>query len=323
MRGILGCTTIRADRLRTRRRGDAADRLALSPRRTPHAGRRFRRRSRGARRRARVRVRLVTARTWSSRRSSGAGTSRVRAHRRALPVRPFAHLTGGRIGFVLPCRTAAHSTWPCGSTPPPQGCSSWGAPEALEAVRAEVTAADGVREAVVGMLLSSRSAARRCWTGSRTRASSSRTAPTATPPRRSGARWAGGVRSLFRIQAFPGRDAPAVPPRGAVSRSLSKELRHRLRRAAVEFKANSPPPHAHTVLGDLLAEQGASCHQAAHPGRDDLRAAHARDRFLRHECALNARADRDAAAFVLLGIVLLTLATVITLVVVRWLTGSR
>ncbi|WP_341855577.1 CorA family divalent cation transporter [Brachybacterium sp. GPGPB12] len=241
-----------------------------------------------------------------------------------LARRPFAHLTGGRIELVLllPDYGAQHLAVRIHAAA--AGVLVMGAPEALEAVRAEATAADGVREAVVGML-AGRRAPRRGGAG-RVRGRERAVRGPRRRLRRRGAPAPAGQEAVGSLPhpGGPGRDAPAVPPRGATLPGAPEGAAPPARRAAVEFKANSSAAaRLHTVLGDLLAEQGAVVNERLTLVATIFMPLTLATGFFGMNFAWMQERTGSAAAFVLLGIVLPTLATVITLVVVRRLTGSR
>lgn len=243
-----------------------------------------------------------------------------------LARRPFAHLTDGRLELVLllPDHGAQHLAVRIHAAA--AGVLVMGAPEALEAVRAEATAADGVREAVVGMLLAVAQRGEEVLDGFEDESEQfeDRADGYAAAAQR---RLLGRRRAeLFRIQ-----EAQAAMhrlclrlPEEQLSRELPKELRHRLRRAAVEFEANgSAAARLHTVLGDLLAEQGAVVNERLTLVATIFLPLTLATGFFGMNFAWMQERTGSVGAFVLLGIVLPTLATVITLVVVRRLTGSR
>ena len=129
---------------------------------------------------------------------------------------------------------------------------------------------------------------------------------------------------LFRIQKAQAAMHRLCLPEEQLSQELPKELRHRLRRAAVEFEANgSAAARLHTVLGDLLAEQGAVVNERLTLVATIFLPLTLATGFFGMNFAWMQERTGSAGAFVLLGIVLPALATVITLMVVRRLTGSR
>ena len=240
-----------------------------------------------------------------------------------LARRPFAHLTGGRLELVLllPDHGAQHLTVRIHAA---AGVLVMGAPEALEAVRAEAGAADGVREAVVGMLLAVARRGEEVLDGFEDE--SERFEDRADGYAASAQRRLLGRRraELFRIQEAQAAMHRLCLPEEQLSQELPKELRHRLRRAAVEFEANgSAAARLHTVLGDLLAEQGAVVDERLTLVATIFLPLTLATGFFGMNFAWMQERTGSAGAFVLLGIVLPALATVITLVVVRRLTGSR
>ena len=240
-----------------------------------------------------------------------------------LARRPFAHLTGGRLELVLllPDHGAQHLTVRIHAA---AGVLVMGAPEALEAVRAEAGAADGVREAVVGMLLAVARRGEEVLDGFEDE--SERFEDRADGYAASAQRLLLGRRraELFRIQEAQAAMHRLCLPEEQLSQELPKELRHRLRRAAVEFEANgSAAARLHTVLGDLLAEQGAVVDERLTLVATIFLPLTLATGFFGMNFAWMQERTGSAGAFVLLGIMLPALATVITLVVVRRLTGSR
>ena len=240
-----------------------------------------------------------------------------------LARRPFAHLTGGRLELVLllPDHGAQHLTVRIHAAA--AGVLVMGAPEALEAVRAEAGAADGVREAVVGMLLAVARRGEEVLDGFEDE--SERFEDRADGYAASAQRRLLGRRraELFRIQEAQAAMHRLCLPEEQLSQELPKELRHRLRRAAVEFEANgSAAARLHTVLGDLLAEQGAVVNERLTLVATIFLPLTLATGFFGMNFGWLQERTGSIEAFVLLGLVLPAIATVLTIVIVRRLTRS-
>ena len=238
--------------------------------------------------------------------------------------RPFANLTDGLLELVLllPDHGAQHLGVRIHAAAA-AGVLVMGAPEAREAVRAEAGAADGVREAVVGMLLAVAQRGEEVLDGFEDE--SERFEDRADGYAASAQRRLLGRRraELFRIQKAQAAMHRLCLPEEQLSQELPKELRHRLRRAAVELEANgSAAARLHTVLGDLLAEQGAVVNERLTLVATLFLPLTLATGFFGMNFGWLQERTGSIEAFVLLGLVLPAIATVLTIVIVRRLTRS-
>ena len=242
---------------------------------------------------------------------------------RERPRRPSARLLGERLELVLLLPAADHRQLPVQVLASREGMLMVAAPEAAGALRDAVREADGVEAAAVGMLLAAarrgeevldrmEDASEQIEDGAGGYASS--------PQRRT----LGRMRAdLFRIQETQAAMHRLCTPDEELGQELPKQLHRRLRRAATVFDANrSAAARLYAMLGDVLAEQGAVVDERLTLVATIFLPLTLATGFFGMNFGWMQERTGSLAAFVLLGIVLPALATVLTLVLVRRLTRS-
>ena len=240
-----------------------------------------------------------------------------------LARRPSAHIAEGRLELVLliPDHSPHHLSVRIHAAG--DRMLVLAEPEALELLREAAEEADGTREAAVGMLLA---AARRGeevldeLEDASERLEDGAGGYAASPQRR----LLGCTRAdLFRIQEAQATMHRLCTPDEQLAQELSKDLHRRLRRAATEFDANrSAAARLHAMLGDLLAEQGTVVNERLTLVATIFLPLTLATGFFGMNFAWLQERTGSLAAFVLLGIVLPALATLLTLALVRVLTRS-
>lgn len=196
-------------------------------------------------------------------------------------------------------------------------------PEALEILRDAAEEADGTREAVVAMLLAAAHRGEEVLDeleDASERFEDESDGYAAAPQRR----LLGRTRAdLFRIQEAQAAMHRLCTPDEQLSQELSKDLHRRLRRAATEFDANrSAAARLHAMLGDLLDEQSTVVNERLTLVATIFLPLTLATGFFGMNFGWMQERTGSLAAFVLLGIVLPALATLLTLAMVRVLTRS-
>ncbi len=240
-----------------------------------------------------------------------------------LARRPFAHLADGQLELVLlvPDRSPHHLSVRIHV----DGDRMLVLAEqgGLDVVREAAEEADGVREAVVGMLLA---AARRGeevledLEDASERLEDGAGGYAASPQRRVLARTRA---DLFRIQETQAAMHRLCTPDEELAQELPKALHRRLRRAATVFDANrATATRLYAMLGDVLAEQGAIVNERLTLVATIFLPLTLATGFFGMNFGWMQERTGSLAAFVVLGVVLPALATLLTLALVRALTRS-
>jgi hypothetical protein len=240
-----------------------------------------------------------------------------------LARRPAAHLVDGRLELVLliPDRSPQHLSVRIRTAG--ERMLVLAEQEALDVLREAAEEADGVREAVVGMLLA---AARRGeevldrMEDESERLEDGAGGYAASPQRR----LLGRMRAdLFRIQEAQAAMHRLCTPDEELAEELPKGVHRGLRRAATVFDANrSTAARLHAMLGDLLAEQGAVVNERLTLVATIFLPLTLATGFFGMNFGWMQERTGSLAAFALLGVVLPALATAATLVLVRRLTRA-
>jgi Mg2+ and Co2+ transporter CorA len=243
--------------------------------------------------------------------------------RREPPRRPSVRQLDDQLEVVLLMPGADHRQLPVQIVAGHAGLLVIAEDEALAALRAVPGESDGVMEALTGMLLA---AARRCeevldrLEDESERVEDGAGGFSSSPQRRT----LGRLRAdLFRIQETQAAMHRLCTPDEELAQELPKGLHRRLRRAATVFDANrSAAARLYAMLGDVLAEQGAVVDERLTLVATIFLPLTLATGFFGMNFAWLQDRTGSLAAFVLLGVVVPTLATVLSLVLVRALTRS-
>ncbi|WP_062950576.1 CorA family divalent cation transporter [Brachybacterium sp. sponge] len=240
-----------------------------------------------------------------------------------LARRPSAHIIGDRLELVLlipdqsphPLSVRIHAAG--------ERMLVLAERQALAVLRQAAEEAGSVREAVVEMLLAAARSGEEVLDALEDASEQFEDAAggySASPQRR----LLGRTRAdLFRIQETQAAMHRLCSPEEQLAQELPKDLQRRLRRAATEFDANrSAAARLHTVLGDLLAEQGAVVNERLTLVATIFLPLTLATGFFGMNFAWMQERTGSLTAFVLLGIVVPAFATLLTLALVRFLTRS-
>lgn len=240
-----------------------------------------------------------------------------------LARRPSAHIDGARLELVLliPDHGPHHLSVRIHAAG--DRMLVLAEPDALEILRAAAEQAVGTREAVVAMLLAAAHRGEEVLDeleDASERFEDESDGYAAAPQRR----LLGRTRAdLFRIQEAQAAMHRLCTPDEQLSQELSKDLHRRLRRAATEFDANrSAAARLHAMLGDLLDEQSTVVNERLTLVATIFLPLTLATGFFGMNFGWMQERTGSLTAFVLLGIVLPALATLLTLALVRVLTRS-
>lgn len=242
---------------------------------------------------------------------------------RESPRRPSVRLRDEQLEIVLLMPGTDRRQLPVQIVAGRAGMLVIAEPEALAALREAPGESDGVLETLAAMLLAT---ARRCeevldrLEDESERAEDGAGGFASSPQRRT----LGRLRAdLFRIQEAQGAMHRLCTPDEELAEELPKGLHRRLRRAATVFDANrSAAARLYAMLGDVLAEQGTVVNERLTLVATIFLPLTLATGFFGMNFAWLQDRTGSLTAFVLLGVVVPALATLLTLVLVRRLTRS-